>query len=317
MRADGNVDGIVLVGDAAHGGFIDIGVVLDIDVAHREDGVDVLVQALAREAVSGNAVAHHAAHGTMHLEHRNLVPHQCAEVGARKAGRAAADNGDALAGVGKALGGGNLVGRGIVYRIFLDGADVKRRVDKDAAAALLARVLAHQRAGRGERVVLADHLNRTGIVAFAHHGDVGGNVHMGRAHGFARHALAHASAAGVIGNVRFNLGSEGVHGVERGLGGLVADGAVGRVADHLRQRAHGFHGFGGCAALRKGAHHFSEFGQAIAAGNAFAAGLQRARLQKRCLERQRALPGRCGFHPALEAREVGFDLCVGGRSGLN
>ena len=34
MGADGHIDGIVLVGDAAHGGFVYIGVVLNLDVAH-------------------------------------------------------------------------------------------------------------------------------------------------------------------------------------------------------------------------------------------------------------------------------------------
>ena len=49
--------------------------------------------------------------------------------------------------------GGTGVGGRLVDRVLLDAADVHGRIDEQAAAALLARVLAHKRARRGKRVV--------------------------------------------------------------------------------------------------------------------------------------------------------------------
>ena len=95
-------------------------------------------------------------------------------------------------------GGGAGRGRhhaGMVHRVALEGPDVDAVVDHVPAAAGFAGVLAHQGAGHGEGVVLADQAHGVGIPAFAHQRHIAGDIHTGRAQG-PHKAPAGSGAAG-------------------------------------------------------------------------------------------------------------------------
>ena len=245
------------------------------------------------------------------------MAHEGGEVRAGQTGRAAAHDRHAAAGCGQALRHGHLVGARVLAGELLDAADVERRVDERAAAALLAGMLAHQAARGGERVVLADHLHGAGVIALRHQRDIGGHVHMRRAERLARHRLAHATLALMLAHVAFNLGGEGVQAFQQGVRRLVADGAIRRVAHHLGQRAHALDLGGVGLAIHQMTQHARQLRQAIAARHAFAARLQRALLEQRQLLRQRAHARRHGVDATLLPVQEPADAGIVRRSGRN
>ena len=97
LRTNGDVNGIVFLRNALHLGVINVMLVLDLDATHAQNGADVLVQALAREAVRRDAVTHHATKLLAAFEHRDVVTHESAEIRAGHAGRTTADDSHALA----------------------------------------------------------------------------------------------------------------------------------------------------------------------------------------------------------------------------
>ena len=108
----------------------------------------------------------------------------------------------------------------------------------------------------------------------------------------------------------FVLIGKGVHALEHGRRRLVADGAVGRVADHLGELAHAGELAFRRRAVEHAAHHGRELRQAVAARHAFAAGLQRPLFEKRELLRDRAHAGRHGVDAALLAVKETADAGV-------
>ena len=226
------------------------------------------------------------------------MPHEREEIRAGEPARAASHHGDVPRGVHAVRRGCHLVGGSLVHGEPLDAADVHRRVDEGAAAPGLAGVLAHERAGRGERVVLAHQVHGTGVVAGRHEADVAGHVHVRRAERLAGHRLAHARGAGARAHVARVLVGELLQALEQGVRRLVADGAVRRVAHHLGQRA----GLGEHPRVRLAVRHApDERGQprqAVAARHALSARLRRSRLQKRPLHHDRAGARRRGRHTA-------------------
>lgn len=61
LRADGNIHGIKFVLQLSHGLGADLRFEADLDATHSENGADVFIQTLARQAIRGNAVTQHAA----------------------------------------------------------------------------------------------------------------------------------------------------------------------------------------------------------------------------------------------------------------
>ena len=158
------------------------------------------------------------------------MSHKGAEVCAGQARGAATHDGDLLA---RGRGGGrcwHLICGELVDRELLDAANVDRSIDERAAAALLARMLAHERARRGERVVLANHADRPGVIARARKRDVGRHVHVRRAQRFARHRLRDAFATFSLLDVAFELFFERIEARKEHFGRMPADSTVGSVA---------------------------------------------------------------------------------------
>ena len=179
MGTNGQVDGIELVAQAGKLLAVDGAVELNVDTG-AQDPVDLGLQALARQAVAGDAVAQHAAQVVALLIDGHLVAHHGQVVGTGKASRAAADHGDALAGVvGHA--GLVIVEVAVLNGKTLKGEDVHGVVDHATAAVHLAGMLAHQAADERQRIVLADDLDGVGIAAGFDERNVPGNVDVRRA----------------------------------------------------------------------------------------------------------------------------------------
>ncbi len=97
MRADRDVDGIVLVLDVRERDVTaDGGVRVHLD-AGRQDKFDIRVQLFLRQTVIRDAVAQHTAELRALVIDDDLVAHQGQEVRRGQTARAAADDGDALA----------------------------------------------------------------------------------------------------------------------------------------------------------------------------------------------------------------------------
>ena len=280
VGTDGQVDGIELIAQA--GKFLAVHGVVEFHVdAGAQDPVNLDLQALTRQTIAGNAVAQHAAQVVTLLKNRHLVAHHGQVVGTGKAGRTAADRGDALTGVVHYM-------RLMVVEVAvldgktLKGEDVHGVVDHAATAVHLAGMLAHQAADERQRVVLADDLDGIGIAAGLDQRDVPGNVDMRRAARDARDASLAVKAAGVLANVVLKIVAEATDSRERHGAGLVADGAVARKIDGagsaLNQVERGLVG----AALEHIGEQIAQRAQAHAAGRAFAAALGGAQVDERC-----------------------------------
>ena len=229
----------------------------------------------------------------------HLMSHKGAEVCAGQARGAATHDGDLLA---RGRCGGrcwNLIGGELVNRELLDAANVDRSVDERAAAAILARMLAHERACRGEWVVLANHADRPSVIARARKRDVCRHVHVCRAQRFARHRLRDTFAALPLLDVAFELFFKRVEARKEHFGRMPADSAIGSVA-HDRGLGADLVEHIGLDVERK--HLFEQcldMGYPLAARHALAARLASARAQQVELHRHGAHARRRGLHPAL------------------
>ena len=288
VGANGQINGIELVAQAGKLLAIDGVVEFHVD-AGAQDPVDLGLQALARQAVAGDAVAQHAAQVMTLLKDRHLMAHHGQIVGTGKAGRAAADHGNALAGVvGHA--GLVIVEVAVLNGKTLEGEDVHGIVDHAATAVHLAGMLAHQAANERQRVVLADDLDGIGIAAGLDQRNVTGNVDVRRAARDARDAGLAVKATGVLADVVLKIVAKTANGRKRHGAGLVTDGAVARKIDGaggaLDQIERGLVG----AALEHIGEQVAQRAQAHAAGRALAAALGGAQVD----ERRRKLDGTRG-----------------------
>ena len=239
---------------------------------------DVPVQHLLGQAVVGDAVAQHAAQLGPLLVHRDLVPHEGQVVGRGQAAGAAADDGHRLPGVLRPGRSGQV--SGVVHRVPLQAADVHRVVHHPPAALALAGVLAHIGAGRREGVVLADEAHRVLVPPQADEGHIPGDVHMGRAGGHAGDGVAQAADAAAVEHMLLIVLPEAPHPPQHHVGGLIADGAVGGVGDHLGGALDQADGFQGGGAVQDLLDEHRQLPQPHPAGDAFAAGLGVAEAQK-------------------------------------
>ena len=121
--------------------------------AHRRDALDLLHQPVARQAVGGDAVVHHAAGLGHRVADLDLVPEAAQMVGAGEAGRPGADHQHAPAGR-RAGGNAPALARGHVAEEAVDGVDRHRRVELGAVAGGLAGVVAGAPVRRRQRVLL-------------------------------------------------------------------------------------------------------------------------------------------------------------------
>ena len=215
------------------------------------------------------------------LKDGHLVAHHGQVVGARKTGRAAADHGDALAGVVHYMGL-VVVEVTVLNGKTLKGEDVHGVVDHAAAAVHLAGMLAHQAADERQRVVLADDLDGVGIAAGLDERNVTGNVDVRRAARDARDAGLAVKAAGVLADVMLKIVAEATDSRECHGAGLVADGAVARKVDSagraLNQVERGPIG----APFEHIGEQVAQRAQAHAAGRTLAAALGGAQVDERC-----------------------------------
>ena len=304
LRADGNVHRMVRVGDLGHFMRAHRFAAAGRDGAGVQNAADVLVQALARKAIRGDAVAQHAAQLGAFLEHRHAMPHKGEEVRAGEPAGPAADDGDGARGVHAARRGRHLVGWHLVDRELLDPADVDGRIDERAAAPRLARMLAHERASRGKRVILAHHVDGTGVVARRRERDVGGHVHVRGTQRLAGNRLADALLARTVAQMARILVGERIETLQHAAGGLVADGAIRRVADHLGQRAQALQYALVGVAVHHAFEHRRQLRDAVATRNALSAGLRAACLQHGQLHGQRAHARRRRLDTAREGVQV-------------
>ena len=123
-----------------------------------------------KEVMKQNAETQHTAKLLLLLKNGDTVPHQAQIIRTGKAARAAADDGNALAGRFRAFRIRNVAR--MIDRVALEAANVDGRINHIAAAARLARMLADEATGSRERIILADELNSIGITASANESDV-------------------------------------------------------------------------------------------------------------------------------------------------
>lgn len=94
---DGNVYAVILAADLIEGDLpADVHIELDLN-AGGEDGVDIAVQIVVRQAVARDAVTQHAAESLVLFKHRDVIALELEIVRRRKARRSAADDGDRFA----------------------------------------------------------------------------------------------------------------------------------------------------------------------------------------------------------------------------
>ena len=151
MRADGEEAGVEPA--RFHGGrqVVDAAVELQFD-AHVEDAPQLGVEHLARQAVLGDAEAHHAAALGVGLANRHGVARQAQVPGGGQPGRAGTDHQHVLAAVGSGSDGPAAPDR-LVAEEALDGVDAHRFIQLAAVAGVLAGVVADAAHDRRQRVV--------------------------------------------------------------------------------------------------------------------------------------------------------------------
>ena len=207
------------------------------------------------------------------FENHPVGAHQRKEICAGQTAWAAATYRNAAIGLGRALGHGGLVCRAGIDREFLDAANVDGSVEQAAATTALARVLAHERARGGQRVVFAHHVHGAGVIARRDKRNIGRHVHMRGAQRLARNLLLGAFGACMVfdmARVFIGMGFKACQELGRGF---VANGAVGGIADHFRQNASAVEVGSRRLAVENAAHQRGKLRQAITARHALAARL--------------------------------------------
>ena len=228
------------------------------------------------------------------FENHHVVTHKRKEICAGQTAWAAANYRNAAVSLGRTLGHGGLVGRAGIDREFLDAANIDGGIEQAAATTALARVLAHERARGGQRVVFAHHVHGAGVIARRDKRDIGRHVHVRGAQRLARNLLLGACGACTVfdvAHVFIGMGFEARQELGRGF---VANGAVGSIADHFRQNAGAVEVGGRRLAVENIAHQRGKLGQAIAARHALAARLSGTGLEHGKLRRNGTSPRRRG-----------------------
>ena len=191
----------------------------------------------------------------------------------------------------------DLIRGGVIHRVFFQPPDIQGIVDQVPAAPLFTGMLADKSAGGGKGIVLPDHLHCPGVIVLRDEGDIARDVHVGRTEVHTGHLLPDLLGTDLVVHMAFILFPEGLQALQDFNGRLIADGAVGGIPDHLRQGFHLVQCLRRPVSVQDPLHHPLQLGQAVPAGDAFAAGLVFRRRQHGELYCQRAGPGR--VHPDL------------------
>ena len=298
MGADGDVDGVEFPVQLRQGDVLADGDPQLHFHAGGQDGVDVLLQFLPGQPVAGNAVAEHAAQLFPGLKYRDLVAHQGQVEGSGQAAGAAAHHGN-----GFACGFCTFRGRHdarMVHGIAFQTPDVHRAFDHVPAAAGLAGVLAHQAAGAGEGVVLADQPHGVGVPAGSDQSDVAGNVHACGALGHTGNRLIQIAQAPAGLHMGLVVIPEAPDAFEHHASRFIADGAVSAVGDDLSGALNFRQGVHGGGPVQHIVHQQLQLPQAYPAGYALAAGLGVAQLQEGSSQIHGTQPGRAGHDPVFQ-----------------
>ena len=253
-QADGEIDRVVGRAQCVEpGDAVEPPAELERDPADREQPVDLGLGEVAGHLVRGQAIfVESAAARPGIVDHRFMAEPGQAE-SARQAGRAGADDGDALAARRGARE--ERAHRPIHHRvdgIALQPADLDRlALLRHAHADLLAQLFGRTDAGAGaaERIGLEDGARRTAQVVFGDAADEARHVDAGRAGFDARRVVAIEAALGLDQGLRAREARRGVG--ERGgvAGGIAPPGAdvgaaVGRQGSGLCHAARSFLGSG-------------------------------------------------------------------------
>ena len=278
MGADGDIDAVILMlelfkPDVLANGHAGV----DLN-AGGEDGLDLLVKELSREAVARDAVAEHAAELLALFVDGHGVAHQSQIVRAAQAARAAADDGDLLA-RRRSAGRIRHIAR-MVDGIALQPADVDGVIHHTAAAARLARMLTDIGAGRGERIVLADQADGVGAAPGADKRHIAGDIHACGTEVHARDGDLQPGETPVVTDVLDIVVAEALQPVDDEPRGIAPDGAVGCIDNGARRLFDDGERLHGGGAVHNLLDQQRELPQTDAAGDTFTAGLCVAQLQK-------------------------------------
>ena len=206
------------------------------------------------------------------------MPHEAQIIRAGKAARAAADDGNALAGRLPAGWIRNIAR--VIDCVALEAPDVDGRVDHIAAAARFTRMLADIRAGSRHGVVLANQAHRVCVPSLAHQRDIARHIHTGGTERHAGHGILQRSKASVVLYMVHIVVTESLKTAQNQLRRVAADGAVGRGDDRARRFFDGVDGQHRTGTVEHLPHQCAQLTEANAAGHAFAARLRVAQLQK-------------------------------------
>ena len=179
-------------------------------------------------------------------------------------------------------------------------------------------MLADVRAGRGEWVILADEAHGVGVAAVLDEHEIARDIHARRAQCYAGNGLAHAAKAAVAQNMLFVVVAEALHAVKHQARRIAANGAVGAVDDHARHALDDRDGLHRGFALEHLLHQLRKLAEADTAGNALAARLRMAEVQKALGQVHRTQSRRaCGDTPLhIAVQPVDDSLGMGGRHNI-
>ena len=179
-------------------------------------------------------------------------------------------------------------------------------------------MLADVRAGRGEWIILADQAHGVGVAAVLDEHEVARDIHARGAQCHAGNGLAHAAKAAVAQDVLFIVVAEALHAVKHQARRIAANGAVGAVDDHARHALDDRDGLHRGFALEHLLHQLRELAEADTAGNALAARLRMAEVQKALGQVHRTQSRRaCGDTPLhIAVQPVDDGLGMGGRHNI-
>ena len=173
-------------------------------------------------------------------------------------------------------------------------------------------------AGGGHGVVLADQAHGIGVAAVLDEHEIARDIHARRAQRHTGNGLAHAAKAAVAQNMLFVVVAEALHAVKHQARRIAANGAVGAVDDHTRHALDDRDGLHRGFALEHLLHQLRELAEADTAGNALAARLRMAEIQKALGQVHRTQSRRaCGDTPLhIAVQPVDDGLGMGGRHNI-
>ena len=149
-------------------------------------------------------------------------------------------------------------------------------------------MLAHERASRGERIVLADHLDGARAVALLYERNVRRHVHVSRAQGHARDCLLGFLSADAALNMAGIFSFKGVEALEDQITCVVSNCAVCRIAQKTRALADVRNNAFICLIRQHRFHVREDSRNALTAWGAFTTRLSCAGLQQGLLHCNRA-----------------------------